>query len=94
VDGVAALDRLASPDDYALVILDLNMPKLDGCEVLSRLRSSVATAGLPVVVLTGSGDVETEVRLMEEGADDYLRKPIDPLRFPARVRAVLRRATI
>jgi DNA-binding response OmpR family regulator len=75
-----------------VVVLDLDMPRLGGREVLRRLRAEVATAGLPVVVLTGSESEGLEVELMEEGADDYVRKPIDPPRFVARVRAALRRA--
>ena len=68
------------------------MPTLGGREVLSQLRSSGATMALPVIVLTGSPDPEDEYRLMEGGADDYLRKPLDPPRFIARIKAALRRA--
>jgi type II secretory ATPase GspE/PulE/Tfp pilus assembly ATPase PilB-like protein/ActR/RegA family two-component response regulator len=75
-----------------LVVLDLEMPGLDGREVLARLRSAEETVSLPVVVLTGSPDPEDEYRLMEGGADDYLRKPLDPPRFIARLKAALRRA--
>lgn len=92
IDGQAALDRLERDTDFALVTLDLSMPRLDGVDVLRRLRGAVATAGVPVIVLTGADDEASEVRLMNEGADDYLRKPLDPARFVARVRAVLRRA--
>jgi two-component system response regulator TctD len=52
----------------------------------------MATAGLPVLVLTGSGSEELEAELMDEGADDYIRKPLDPARFVARIKTVLRRA--
>ncbi|MBI4538018.1 MAG: Flp pilus assembly complex ATPase component TadA [Gemmatimonadetes bacterium] len=93
-DGAAALDLMSAGEDYSLVVLDLNMPGLDGRQVLARLRGSLTTAGLPVVVLTGLGDAETEVELMEQGADDYLRKPIEPARFLARVKAALRRAAV
>jgi DNA-binding response OmpR family regulator len=68
------------------------MPKMDGLEVLRRLRANVATAGLPVLVVTGSDQGEAEVAVMEAGADDYIRKPIDPPRFLARVKAALRRS--
>ena len=89
-DGVAALEQLEN-GTYDLVVLDLMMPRLDGYGVLTRLRSSARTVGLPVVVLTGSGDADAEVRLMEAGADDYVRKPIDPQRLVARIKAALRR---
>ena len=56
------------------------------------MRQSVATAGLPVLVLTGTKSQAAEAQLMEEGADDYIRKPLEPARFVARVKAALRRA--
>lgn len=90
-DGAAAMERLGERQQYDLLVLDLDMPKLGGREVLRRVRNSVATAGLPVVILTGSEDHEAEAQLMEEGADDYIRKPIDPPRFIARIKAALRR---
>ena len=93
-DGVQALELLGNGHDYAMLITDLHMPGLDGEGLLARVRRAVSTAGLPVVVLTGSDSLDTEVRLMEEGADDYIRKPIDPPRFVARIRATLRRATL
>src|SRR5579859_1844334 len=91
-DGVAALDLLAAAPQFQLMVLDLEMPRLSGAEVLDRVRHSVATAGLPVVVLTGATGEETEVQMMDRGADDYVRKPIDPPRFVARIKATLRRA--
>jgi CheY-like chemotaxis protein len=91
-DGLEALDHLVRTSDTELIVLDLDMPRLDGTETLKRIRASVSTAMLPVIVLTGMQDEETEVRLMEMGADDYIRKPIDAPRFVARVKAALRRA--
>jgi len=91
-DGVAALELLAAASDFQLMVLDVDMPRMGGAEVLDRVRHSVATAGLPVVVLTGSTGDETEVQMMDRGADDYVRKPIDPPRFVARIKAALRRA--
>jgi type II secretory ATPase GspE/PulE/Tfp pilus assembly ATPase PilB-like protein/CheY-like chemotaxis protein len=91
-DGEDALAKLAEGESFALMVLDLDMPKLGGRDVLKRVRGSVATAGLPVVVLTGTHDEEAEIELMDFGADDYIRKPIDPPRFVARVKAALRRA--
>ena len=90
-DGAAALDLLKNGDQN-LMVLDLDMPVLSGQSVLAQVRSSVTTAGLPIIVLTGSSDTVTEIHMMEQGADDYIRKPIDPPRFVARVKAALRRA--
>jgi type II secretory ATPase GspE/PulE/Tfp pilus assembly ATPase PilB-like protein/ActR/RegA family two-component response regulator len=89
-DGEEALERLAAGAIFDLVVLDLEMPKQDGRQVVTALRASGNT--VPVIVLTGSPDPEDEYRLMEGGADDYLRKPLDPPRFLARIRAALRRA--
>ena len=90
--GEAALARLDIDDRVALVVLDMGLPTIQGDEVLRRMRTSPATASLPVLVLTGSPDPDLEVRLMEDGADDYIRKPIEPKRFVTRVKAALRRA--
>lgn len=87
-----ALDRLQSDHAVSLAVLDIVMPGMHGDELLRRLREMPATATLPVIVLTGSGDPEYEVQLMEDGADDYIRKPLTPKRFLARVKAALRRA--
>ncbi len=91
-DGMAALERLDGPPEFSLMILDLDMPRLGGLEVLARVRKTVATAGLPVIVLTGSTSEDTEIEAMDHGADDYVRKPLDPARFVARVKGALRRA--
>src|SRR5262249_28023051 len=93
-DGSEALVKLAGGVDLDLMVLDLDMPTLGGRDVLKAVRSSMRTAALPVVVLTGSGTPELEIELMEQGADDYIQKPIDPPRFIARVKATLRRASM
>ena len=91
-DGQAALDLLAHDWRFSLVTLDLSMPRVSGLDVLRQMRACAATSGVPIVVLTSTDGEEMEINLMNEGADDYLRKPLDPARFIARVRAVLRRA--
>ncbi len=93
-DGAEALAIVESGEDISLLITDLHMPGMDGDEVVTRLRSRVQTSMMPVIVLTGSNDHDSEVRLMDAGADDYIRKPIDPPRFLARVKAALRRAGV
>ncbi len=100
-DGQEALEQIeAGPakDSPApdLVILDVLMPRLDGREVLRRLRSpgspAARTASLPVILLTQVGEATERALALEEGADDYLNKPFDPYELLARIRAVLRRA--
>ncbi|MGH7614714.1 MAG: ATPase, T2SS/T4P/T4SS family [Gemmatimonadales bacterium] len=89
-DGVQALDQVdrVGPD---IVVLDLNLPGLDGYGVLSHLRSRPATAGLPVIVLTAKGDEDNEVRVFALGADDFLQKPFRARALSARLEAVLGR---
>jgi type IV pilus assembly protein PilB len=91
-DGQAALDLLVHDSRFSLVTLDLSMPRVSGLDVLRQMRASAATSGVPIVVLTSTDGEEMEISLMNEGADDYLRKPLDPARFIARIRAVLRRS--
>ncbi len=91
-DGVEAMELLNSEEHFDLMVLDLDMPRLMGADLLRIARSSPRTAGLPIVVLTSSSNMPSEVELIDEGADDYILKPIEPARFLARVRAALRRA--
>ena len=93
-DGEEALAMLDGGDDFALVITDLHMPGMSGDALVRALRGKVQTAMLPVIVLTGSDEQDREVEIMDAGADDYIRKPIDPPRFIARVKAALRRAGV
>lgn len=88
-NGAAALASLRP--DLDLVILDLNMPQLDGIGVLQQLR--VSYSKLPVLVLTGRSRAESTVQALESGADDCLIKPFSYLELLARVRALLRRNT-
>ena len=92
VDGEEALRHLDGDEDFAVMLLDLNMPGMDGLEILDHVRGTLKTAALPVVILTGSEDPDDQIRLLAAGADDYIKKPIDPSRAVNRVQAVLRRA--
>ncbi len=89
-DGVLALDEVdrLAPD---LVVLDLNLPRLDGYGVLSHLRARAATQKLPVIVLTAKGDEDSEVRVFEYGASDYLTKPFRARALSARIHSLLDR---
>jgi DNA-binding response OmpR family regulator len=89
-DGLTAL-RLQSREHPALVVLDWMLPKLDGLEVLRRIRQSAAT---PILMLTARDDETDRVLGLELGADDYLTKPFSMREFLARVRALLRRAEL
>ena len=91
-DGLDALESIES-GQFDLMMLDIDMPRLDGLGVLEELRTRIKTAGVPVVVLTARTD-DTEIRVLELGAQDFLSKPVQPQSLQARVKAVLRRAKL
>jgi DNA-binding response OmpR family regulator len=87
-DGAEALE-LALTEHPDLAVLDIMMPKLDGCEVTRSLRSNPETANMPVILLTArvqDGDVS---RGLEAGATDYVKKPFSPQELGARVASLL-----
>ena len=87
-DGELASEALAR-DKYHLLILDLNMPKMDGVAVLNHVRPKLPQ--LPILVLTARTQVEDRVLSLESGADDCLLKPFSVSELLARVKALLRR---
>jgi two-component system phosphate regulon response regulator OmpR len=90
-DGASALDVVEGRPDLRLVLLDLHMPGLDGRDVLDRIRAHPSSAALPVMVRSGSTEVDEEVALLRAGADDVVSKADAPHRLLARVHALLRR---
>ncbi|MDY7562422.1 response regulator [Pseudomonas sp. 10B1] len=88
-DGSSALHALLS-ETFDLAVLDLGLPKLDGLEVLRRLRHS--GSNLPVLILTAREATEDRIAGLDVGADDYLVKPFDVSELKARLRALLRRS--
>jgi len=90
----ADADALLHTQDYALVILDLTLPRMDGLDVLRRLRARGAARGrTPVLILTARGGLEERVQGLNLGADDYLAKPFELAELEARVKALLRRSS-
>lgn len=96
-DNGYRVDRAANGPDaenaarnvpYDLLILDLNLPQLDGREVLKRLRKE--GHGVPVLILTAYGSIEDRIKGLDLGANDYMTKPFDLGELEARVRALLR----
>jgi diguanylate cyclase (GGDEF)-like protein len=86
-DGEEAMALAAQGVDLAL--LDLMMPRLDGFTALQRLRASPATAAMPVILLTASGEVDAKLKGIELGADDYVTKPFRIVDLQRRVTAAL-----
>ena len=87
-DGQAALEAFER-EAPALVILDVNLPRLSGLEVCRRIRQE---SKVPIMMLTVRNAEEDQVQALDLGADDYLTKPFSPRTLSARVRALLRRA--
>lgn len=87
-DGQAALQRWAE-EDPDLIILDINLPKIDGFTVCKQIRTQSNT---PIIMLTVRGEDEDVVHGLELGADDYIAKPFSPRQLVARAQAVMRRA--
>ena len=94
-DGVEALDFLFATGDYAgrdanvlpqVVLLDLKLPKIDGLEVLRRIRANELTRRLPVVILTSSNEEQDRVSGYDLGANSYVQKPVDFGQFAEAVR--------
>jgi CheY-like chemotaxis protein len=94
-DGIEALDYLFGTGAYAgrdltsmptVILLDLKLPKIDGLEVLQRLRADERTKFLPVVILTSSKEEQDLVNGYKLGANSYIRKPVDFLQFTEAVR--------
>ncbi len=93
-DGVAALDYLHGSADQtgrvlpAVVLLDVNLPKLDGLEVLRRLRADERTRFVPIVMLTASKEEEDVIKSYSLGANAYVRKPVRFAEFAEAVKTV------
>ena len=88
-DGASALHALTH-EDFGLAVLDLGLPRMDGLEVLQRLRA--AANAIPVLVLTARDATADRIAGLDAGADDYLVKPFDVDELKARIRALLRRS--
>src|SRR6056297_1432058 len=81
---------LAKLYDYDLILLDLNLPDMEGHEVLRQLR--MARVDTPILILTGSDDTENKIKSFGFGADDYLTKPFHREELVARIHAIIRRS--
>ncbi len=88
-DGVSARSALKT-EDYAAVVLDLGLPRLDGLSLLRELRA--AGARVPVLVLTARDALNDRIEGLDSGADDYVIKPVDLDELAARLRALIRRS--
>ncbi len=88
-DGLSAW-QMAEREAYDCIVLDIMMPKMDGIEVLAKLRGSGST--VPIIMLTAKTEVDDRIAGLDAGADDYLTKPFAMGEFLARIRSMTRRA--
>lgn len=89
-DGEEAL-KIIKSKPLDLVLLDYNMPKMNGKQVCLEVKKDILLSHLPIIMLTGRGDVDDKVGGIDAGADDYLVKPFEPKELLARIRMILRR---
>jgi two-component system OmpR family response regulator len=90
--GTAALER-ASAEPFDLIVLDLELPDLDGLTLCRVIRAHGVNAMTPILIITARGTESDKVLGLESGADEYLTKPVVPAELRATVRAILRRRT-
>ncbi len=89
-DGVEGIE-MAREHNPNLILLDIMMPKMDGLEVVERIREDSKLKRIPIIFLTARGDEKTEVEGLDKGGDDYITKPISTTKLISRIKAVLRR---
>ena len=87
-DGEAAIKTFDSNNDISLIVLDVMMPKLDGWQVLEKIREN---SKVPIIMLTAKSEEEDELHGFRSGADDYIQKPFSPKILIARINALLKR---
>lgn len=92
-DGSAALAAIVE-DTPDVVLLDIEMPRMDGMELLRRIKDEPSTRHLPVIMISGVEDTERLLRSLEMGAEDFLPKPVDPAILRARINAGLNRKAL
>ncbi|MGD8855543.1 MAG: response regulator, partial [Chloroflexota bacterium] len=87
-NGVQALDKLTRVD-FDLVLLDIEMPQMDGYQVLERIITDTELRDIPVIMTTAMEELDSVVRCIELGAEDYLTKPVNAVLLRARINASL-----
>lgn len=87
---VKAIEWLYKGNTPDLIILDIRMPEMSGEEFLAYIKKNGLFKEIPVIVLSGVEDSATRIRMLEEGADDYILKPFNPMELKIRIRKVLK----
>jgi DNA-binding response OmpR family regulator len=91
-DGTEAIKWLAAGNKASLIISDLTMPRMDGLELIKRVRSGGTYRDVPIIILSGLDSSSDRISCLELGADDYLVKPFNPQELKLRVRNILKRS--
>jgi len=92
-DGQQALDMLAE-NQFDLILLDIMMPEINGYQVLEKMKTDTALRHIPVIMISALDEIESVVRCVELGADDYITKPFNPVLLKARISACLEKKTL
>lgn len=89
-DGVEAMEVMSGSDPPKLLILDWDMPRMDGFEVARAVRGERRTAGTYILLITGTRNKQDVMQVLVSGADDYLIKPFDPMDLKVHLRGAMR----
>jgi DNA-binding response OmpR family regulator len=90
-NGIEGLSFLQDGNIPDLVISDLNVPKLNGLELIAQIKASDFFKSIPIMILSGEESSEMRIKCLDAGADDYVVKPFNPRELDARIRVILRR---
>ena len=88
LDAIAFLQSGKIPD---VIISDLNVPQVDGLQLIEQLKSSGFFNAIPIIILSGEKSTEKKIECLEAGADDYIEKPFNPREIQARLKIILKR---
>ncbi len=90
-DGMEGMGWLESGNDTDFIIADLNMPNLNGKELIKVIRASNLYSNLPIIILSGTDESKERIECLNLGADDFMLKPFNPMEVHAKIKAILRR---
>ncbi len=90
-DGMEGMRWIESENDIDFIIVDLNMPNLNGKEFIKVIRSSNFYCDLPIIILSGTDESKERIECLNLGADDFMLKPFNPMEVHAKIKAILRR---
>ncbi|RRB01250.1 response regulator transcription factor [Larkinella rosea] len=91
-NGIEAMDWLEAGNPVDIIITDLQMPYLSGQDLIKTIRASSLMRQVPIIVLSTFTDSATKIACLEQGADDYMIKPFNPLEVKAKINAMMRRS--